>query len=332
MSNTYKVVGVRFSSIGKTYYFDPGELNVSKGDGVIVETSRGKEYGTAVTEMKVVGEKEINQPLKPIERLANEKDQERIEDIRRSETEAVKVCNEKVKKHQLPMKLIKAEYTFDKSKIVFYFTSESRVDFRDLVKELASIFRTRIELRQVGVRDEAKHICGYGSCGRTLCCCSFLGDFETVSIKMAKNQGISLNPAKISGVCGRLMCCLKYEDEAYAHLRSDFPKEGSFVETPGGRGKVTKNSLFDRQVTVLLVEGGFGKFPLEEVEWKNVRPETPEEAERKRRPREEKPEGKEKPRRDRNRKRKPQEEQGTQGQSSSDEPKEEQPHEDRPAD
>lgn len=165
------------------------------------------------------------------------------------------------------MKLLTSEYTFDRGKIIFSFTSDGRVDFRELVKDLASVFRTRIELRQVGVRDEARHICGYGSCGRKLCCCSHLGDFETVSIKMAKNQGISLNPTKISGVCGRLMCCLKYEDDVYTDLRAKFPKEGSFVKTPNGKGKVTQNHFLSNQVVVILGDGGYGKFKLEEIDY-----------------------------------------------------------------
>lgn len=265
MSNTYTVVGIRFTTVGKTYYFDPKGLDIKKGDNVIVETARGREFGTAVTDPKEVPETSVVLPLKPIERIATEKDQKRLEENKKAEAEAMLQCEEKVKKHKLPMKLINAEYTFDKGKIIFYFTSGGRVDFRDLVKDLASVFKTRIELRQVGVRDEAKHLCGYGSCGRKLCCCSFLGEFETVSIKMAKNQGISLNPTKISGVCGRLMCCLKYEDEGYYELRSSFPKEGSFVDTANGKGKVIKNSLFTRQVTVIFPDGGYGKFSLEEV-------------------------------------------------------------------
>lgn len=267
MSNIYTVVGVRFSQGGKTYYFDPGSLEIRKGDHVIVETSRGREYGRAVSEPKEVPEEKVVLPLKPVERLATEKDNQRVAENKKAEGEALAVCEEKVKKHQLPMKLINAEYTFDKSKLIFYFTSGGRVDFRDLVKDLAGVFKTRIELRQVGVRDEARHLCGYGTCGRKLCCCSFLGDFETVSIKMAKNQGISLNPTKISGVCGRLMCCLKYEDEAYYKLRTHFPKEGSYAETPNGRGKVIKNSLFTKEVTVIFPDGGYGKFPLGDIEF-----------------------------------------------------------------
>ena len=267
MSKLYKVIGIRFSGVGKTYYFDPRNFNVSTGDNVIVETARGLEYGTAVTDIKEVTENEIVQPLKPIQRMATDHDKKKLEDNKKAEKDALKTCDEKVKKHELPMKLLNAEYTFDRGKIIFYFTAGSRVDFRELVKDLASIFKTRIELRQVGVRDEAKHLGGYGSCGRNLCCSSFLGEFETISIKMAKNQNISPNPTKINGVCGRLMCCLKYEDESYTVLRATFPKEGSFVETPMGRGKVIKNSFFTKQVTVILADGGFGKFSLDETDF-----------------------------------------------------------------
>ncbi len=267
MSKLYKVIGIRFSGVGKTYYFDPRNFNVSTGDNVIVETARGLEYGTAVTDIKEVTENEIVQPLKPIQRMATDHDKKKLEDNKRAEKDALKTCDEKVKKHDLPMKLLNAEYTFDRGKIIFYFTSGSRVDFRELVKDLASVFKTRIELRQVGVRDEAKHLGGYGSCGRNLCCSSFLGEFETISIKMAKNQNISPNPTKINGVCGRLKCCLKYEDQSYTVLRATFPKEGSFVETPMGRGKIIKNSFFTKQVTVILADGGFGKFSLDETDF-----------------------------------------------------------------
>lgn len=267
MSKEYRVIGVRFIGTSKTYYFDPKGFQVVKGDNIIVETARGLEYGTAVTDIRMVGEKEVTLPLKPIIRLATQKDTRQLEENRKDQQEAIKICTEKIAKHKLPMKLLGAEYTFDKGKIIFSFTSAGRVDFRELVKDLAGIFRTRIELRQVGVRDEARHLCGYGSCGRKLCCCSHLGDFETVSIKMAKNQGISLNPTKISGVCGRLMCCLKYEDEVYTELRAKFPKEGSYVETPNGRGKVVQNSFLSSQVVVILGDGGYGKFKLDEIRY-----------------------------------------------------------------
>jgi len=267
VSKIYNVIGIRFSGVGKTYYFDPKNYSVKTGDNVIVETARGVEFGTAVTDIKEVTEKEIIQPLKPILRIATDKDKNKLADNKIAEKEAIETCEEKIKKHELPMKLLNAEYTFDRGKIIFYFTASNRVDFRELVKDLAGIFKTRIELRQVGVRDEAKHIGGYGSCGRSLCCATFLGEFETISIKMAKNQNISPNPTKINGVCGRLMCCLKYEDSTYTVLRATFPKEGSFVETPMGRGKVTKNSFFTEQVTVMLADGGFDKFTLDEIEF-----------------------------------------------------------------
>ena len=189
MSKTYRVVGIRFTEVGKTYYFDPLALEVKKGDQVIVETARGLEYGTAVTDIKEVAENAVVQPLKPITRMAEEKDRKRLTDNKKAELEAVRACEQKIKKHKLPMKLLYAEYTFDRSKIIFYFTAGGRVDFRELVKDLAAVFKTRIELRQVGVRDEARHLCGYGSCGRKQCCCSFLGDFTTVSIKSSRRMG-----------------------------------------------------------------------------------------------------------------------------------------------
>ena len=201
MSKIYNVIGIRFSGVGKTYYFDPRNFSVKIGDNVIVETARGLEYGTAVTDIKEVAEDEIVQPLKPIQRMATEHDKKKL-----------------------------AEYTFDRGKIIFYFTASNRVDFRELVKDLAGIFKTRIELRQVGVRDEAKHIGGYGSCGRSLCCSTFLSEFETISIKMAKNQNISPNPTKINGVCGRLMCCLKYEDESYLQKEDKSQSVGNLIK------------------------------------------------------------------------------------------------------
>lgn len=279
----YTVIGVRFKPVGKIYYFDPQNFPVEEGQGVVVETARGVEYGTIVKEKKEVTKDKVFLPLKPIIRIGTEKDLEQYKDNKIKEKEAKKVCLEKIKKHNLSMKLLDAEYTFDRGKIIFCFTAEGRVDFRDLVKDLASIFRTRIELRQVGVRDEAKLLSGYGTCGRQLCCGSFLGEFEVVSIKMAKNQGISLNPGKISGVCGRLMCCLKYEDASYKDLKSHFPKEGSFVKTPNGLGKVIKNHLFKKSVTVVYEAGGFEKFTLEELNYEPAGVEeiivTPEEVE-----------------------------------------------------
>ncbi len=210
-----KVVGVRFKPAGKIYYFDPGELSVEKDMNVVVETVRGLEFGTAVIGPREVSEEEVVLPLKKVVRIATPEDAEQLQSNKSKEVEAKEICLKKIAEHGLPMKLIDVEYTFDGNKVIFYFTAEGRVDFRELVKDLASVFRTRIELRQIGVRDEAKMIGGIGSCGRVLCCTSFLGDFEPVSIRMAKNQNLSLNPTKISGICGRLMCCLKYESEGY---------------------------------------------------------------------------------------------------------------------
>lgn len=210
-----KVVGIRFKPAGKIYYFDPDNLEIPVGSDIIVETVRGLEFGQVVTGVREVLENEVVLPLKKVLRLATETDVEQMKKNISKEIEAKNVCLEKIRKHELPMKLVDVEYTFDGSKVIFYFTAEGRVDFRELVKDLAAVFRTRIELRQIGVRDEAKMLGGVGSCGRVLCCASFLGDFEPVSIRMAKEQNLSLNPTKISGICGRLMCCLKYESEGY---------------------------------------------------------------------------------------------------------------------
>lgn len=209
------VVGVRFKKAGKIYYFDPGKLEISANTDVIVETVRGLEYGKAVIGNRQVADEDVVLPLKKVIRIATPEDKEQMEAIKVKEEEAKDICLQKIQAHELPMKLVDVEYTFDCSKVIFYFTAEGRVDFRELVKDLAAVFRTRIELRQIGVRDEAKMIGGIGACGRVLCCSTFLGDFETVSIKMAKEQNLSLNPTKISGICSRLMCCLKYESETY---------------------------------------------------------------------------------------------------------------------
>ena len=267
MAKTYDVAGVRFKKAGKIYYFNPNNLDIELDDHVIVETARGLEYGTVVLKKDNVPEKDLVLPLKPILKIADEKDEKKVLSNKKGEKEAYAICVEKIKKHNLPMKLLDVEYTFDRGKAIFYFTADGRVDFRELVKDLAGVFRTRIELRQVGVRDEAKVLCGYGCCGRKLCCCSFLGEFEAVSIKMAKNQNLSLNSTKISGVCGRLMCCLKYEDEGYTELRAMFPKEGSFIGTPNGRGRIIKNHLFKNSVTVAFDDGGFAKFNLDEIKF-----------------------------------------------------------------
>ncbi|MDP5276929.1 PSP1 domain-containing protein [Chengkuizengella axinellae] len=252
----YSVIGVRFKKAGKIYYFDPTNQPVSKDDHVIVETARGIEYGTVVIGEKQVDESDIVLPLKKVIRIAKSADVRVMENNKKDAKEAFYVCLDKISQHQLIMKLIDVEYTFDRNKIIFYFTAEGRVDFRELVKDLASIFKTRIELRQIGVRDEAKMLGGIGPCGRTLCCSTWLGDFEPVSIKMAKDQRLSLNPTKISGLCGRLMCCLKFEHDQYESAKNDLPKVGSFVITSLGEGKVVsinpdKNSV---QVKIFDIE------------------------------------------------------------------------------
>lgn len=247
-----RVIGVRFKESGRTYFFDPGELEVKEGDGVIVETSRGVEFGDVAEAPHDVADEMVVAPLKTVERLATEQDWETRRRNREKEKEAFALCTERVAAHKLEMKLVDVEYAFNGSKIVFYFTADGRVDFRELVKDLASVFKTRIELRQIGVRDEAKMLGGLGSCGRPVCCNSFLADFQPVSIKMAKEQGLSLNPTKISGSCGRLMCCLKYEQDAYEALGKLTPKNGALVQTPDGRGTVTESNLLTGAVKVRL--------------------------------------------------------------------------------
>ncbi len=247
-----EVVGVRFRNTGKMYYFSPNGLEIRKGMHVLADTSRGIEYSEAVTDVRTVEDTEIVAPLRNIVRIATEEDQKTFEENRQKEKEAFLVCQEKIRNHELDMKLIDVEYTFDGNKVLFYFTSENRIDFRDLVKELASVFRTRIELRQIGVRDEAKTVGGLGICGRVLCCASAFGDFQPVSIKMAKEQGLSLSPTKISGTCGRLMCCLKYEQEAYEDAIRRVPGVGALVETPEGKGIVAANDLLRETVQVRL--------------------------------------------------------------------------------
>lgn len=252
-----KIIGVRFNKSGKTYYFSPGDLEVKKGDGVIVETARGVEYGTAVLGEREVPEKDIVSPLKEVLRIATDKDVKKVEENRQKEKEAFDICLDCINKRNIKMKLINVEYTFDNNKILFYFTADGRVDFRELVKDLAGIFRTRIELRQVGVRDEAKIVGGIGICGRVLCCNSFLDEFRPVSIKMAKDQSLSLNPSKISGICGRLMCCLRYEHEAYEELLKATPGTGTLVETEDGKGEIIDVNLLKGMVRVKpLKEGG----------------------------------------------------------------------------
>ena len=232
------IVGVRFKEVGKVYYFDPVNLDVKKDDCVIVETARGIEMGRVVFGTKSVSDEEIIKPLKSIIRIADEHDMEIKKSNEEKQKEAYNICLEKIKKHGLEMKLVDVEYTFDASKILFYFTADGRIDFRDLVKDLANIFRTRIELRQIGVRDETKALGTYGICGQQVCCSRFLGEFEPVSINMAKKQGLSLNPSKISGICGRLMCCLKYEQSTYDELLKTSPRQGAVVETEDGVGSV----------------------------------------------------------------------------------------------
>ena len=237
------IIGVRFKSNGKMYYFDPQDTEVTAGTGVIVETARGLEYGECVQGNTEVNEQSVVQPLKRMIRIATEADMKTLERNRKRADEAFLVCKRKIEDRGLEMNLVTAECTFDMNKLLFYFTADGRVDFRELVKDLAGVFRTRIELRQIGVRDEAKMIGGLGCCGRELCCSTYLDDFHPVSINMAKDQNLSLNPAKISGVCGRLMCCLKYEHEAYAELQKITPRQGSVVDTPEGRGKVITTQM-----------------------------------------------------------------------------------------
>ena len=246
------VIGVRFKKAGKVYYFDPDEFWPKPGENVVVETARGLEFGEVVTSARAVADEQIVAPLKKVVRMATEEDIQRAETNAKREQEAFRVCQEKVIKHKLEMKLVSVEYTFDNSKIIFYFTANGRVDFRDLVKDLASVFKMRIELRQIGVRDEAKMLGGLGSCGRPICCGAFLGDFQPVSIKMAKEQNLSLNPTKISGVCGRLMCCLKYEQDNYEAVLKRVPRVGKDVVTPDGVGVITEINAIKELVKVRI--------------------------------------------------------------------------------
>ena len=264
------VVGVRFKNAGKLYYFDPGRLWPPAGCFVIVETARGMEYGQVITGVRQVEDELIAAPLKQVVRIADEEDARHAEENSRFEKEAYRICQHKNEEHKLDMKLVGVEQTFDNAKILFYFTANGRVDFRSLVKDLASVFHTRIELRQIGVRDEAKMLGGLGPCGRPICCGSFLGDFQPVSIKMAKEQNLSLNPTKISGVCGRLMCCLKFEQDHYEATRKRMPKVGKEVETPEGVGVVVDINVLKESLTVRVRKGDtseFKTFALEEVKW-----------------------------------------------------------------
>ncbi len=250
------IVGIRFKRVGKVYYFDGDGLEYKQGEHVIVETSRGVEYGTVVLPVKSIDESEVVSPLKKVIRKATEEDEEQVKKNIAKQMDAFRICNEKIKKHNLEMKLVDVEYTFDNNKILFYFTADGRIDFRELVRDLAGVFRTRIELRQIGVRDEAKMIGGLGICGRPLCCSLYMGEFQPVSIKMAKEQNLSLNPTKISGTCGRLMCCLKNEQEAYEYLAKRTPNVGAIVKTPDGKGVVATVSMLKGIVSVTIEGDG----------------------------------------------------------------------------
>ncbi|CAM2078947.1 MAG: PSP1 domain-containing protein [uncultured Clostridium sp.] len=264
-----KVVGVRFKKAGKIYYFDPADMDIQKDTYVVVETARGIEFGECVIGIKDISEDDIVAPLKSVLRIATEEDINKHFKNKDKEKDAFDICLKKIQEHGLTMKLIDVEYTFDNNKVIFYFTADGRVDFRELVKDLATIFKTRIELRQIGVRDEAKMLGGLGPCGRTLCCSTFLGDFASVSIKMAKEQNLSLNPTKISGICGRLMCCLNYEQSTYEDIRKRMPKVGSIVKTNEGTGEVFSNNIVKESVKVKLRKGEeeiLEEFKIENVE------------------------------------------------------------------
>lgn len=264
-----KVIGVRFENAGKLYFFDPGEMWPTPGDFVVVETSRGIEFGEVVTQMQEIDDSKLSSPLKPVIRIASEEDVAHARENKAAEKEAHAICQKKIAEHKLDMKLVSVEYTFDNSKILFYFTANGRVDFRSLVKDLACVFKTRIELRQIGVRDEAKMIGGLGPCGRQICCGAFLGDFQPVSIKMAKEQNLSLNPNKISGICGRLMCCLKYEQDQYEQIRKKMPKVGKEVVTPDGNGVVWDLNVIKETVRVKIQKGDSFEvkdYPMDEVQ------------------------------------------------------------------
>ena len=264
-----RIIGVRFKRLGKIYFFDPKWLEVKKGENVVVETAQGEEIAEVVIPNRMIDEEKLANPLKKVLRLASTRDLKHAEDCRKKEKEAFELCNKKIKEHKLEMTLTDVEYKFDNSKILFYFTADGRIDFRDLVKDLAAVYKTRIELRQIGVRDEVKRIGGNGVCGRELCCCSFLNDFETVSIKMAKEQNISLNPSKISGNCGRLMCCLKYEQEAYEEKLKKLPNIGAIVKTADGNGEVDSIETLKEVVRVKIKDGDnytFKKYKASDIE------------------------------------------------------------------
>ena len=280
------IVGVRFKKPGKIYFFDPGDLQINNRDFVIVETSQGQEFGEVAIANRIIEDESVLKPLKKVIRIATQKDKKHNEENKKKEKEAFDICNKKIKEHKLDMTLTDVEFKFDNSKVLFYFTADGRIDFRELVKDLATIFKTRIELRQIGVRDEVKRIGGNGICGRELCCCSFLGNFETVSIKMAKEQNMSLNPSKISGNCGRLMCCLKYEQEVYEEKLKRLPKIGAIVKTEDGEGTVEGVETLKEKLRVKLKddngENYFKKYDAKDVKIiKNVESNTvdPEEKE-----------------------------------------------------
>ena len=280
------IVGVRFKKPGKIYFFDPQNLKISNKDFVIVETAQGEEYGEVAISNRAIPEEKIVKPLKKVLRIATYKDKKHYEENKKKEKEAFEICKQKIKEHKLEMTLTDVEFKFDNSKVLFYFTADGRIDFRDLVKDLAAIFKTRIELRQIGVRDEVKRIGGNGVCGRELCCCSFLGNFETVSIKMAKEQNMSLNPSKISGNCGRLMCCLKYEQEVYEEKMNRLPRIGAIVKTEDGEGTVEGVETLKERIRVKLKDDNgeyyFKKYDASDVKIiKNVQSDTvdPEEKE-----------------------------------------------------
>lgn len=292
------VVGVRFKNAGKLYYFDPGKLWPAAGSFVVVETARGIEYGQVITGVREVDDELITSPLKQVIRIGTEEDAKHALENEAFEKDAYKICQHKIDEHKLDMKLVGVEQTFDNAKILFYFTANGRVDFRSLVKDLASVFHTRIELRQIGVRDEAKMLGGLGPCGRPICCGSFLGDFQPVSIKMAKEQNLSLNPTKISGVCGRLMCCLKFEQDHYESTRKRMPKIGKEIETPDGTGIVMDINVLKETLTVRIFKGDtseYKTFALEEVKWQKA----PAQQQENRPQGESKPEGKKAPRKPR---------------------------------
>jgi cell fate regulator YaaT (PSP1 superfamily) len=262
----YNVVGIRFKQAGKIYYFDPSDFELKSGKNVIVETARGIEFGQVIVGPREVPEDKVTLPLKKVIRIATPEDEVQLQENMEKEKKAFSTCLEKIEQHQLQMKLVEVEYTFDRSKIIFYFTADGRVDFRELVKDLATVFRTRIELRQIGVRDEAKMLGGLGPCGRPLCCGTFLGDFEPVSIKMAKEQNLSLNPVKISGICSRLMCCLKFESNCYREAKADLPLNGSLVRVDGKEGKIIESNPLKESLIVQFRDGARREVLLSAVE------------------------------------------------------------------